>query len=112
MASTELDPFIEDILRDKKLPAIDDAVRTQLVSDLKDRLLDQIDRAIIEAAIQGTTSLMHAESLTEAVKLCQQHADAKDVVLLSPACASFDMFSGYVQRGQQFVACVNELNPQ
>ncbi|OGL23014.1 hypothetical protein A2791_05040 [Candidatus Saccharibacteria bacterium RIFCSPHIGHO2_01_FULL_46_30] len=66
MASTELDPFIEDILRDKKLPAIDDAVRTQLVSDLKDRLLDQIDRAIIEALpearIDGLNELLDREA--------------------------------------------------
>ena len=88
------------------------ALRDSLHKYTKLAVLMGEDRAIIEAAIQGTTSLMHAESLTEAVKLCQQHADAKDVVLLSPACASFDMFSGYVQRGQQFVACVNELNPQ
>ncbi|AMW77625.1 UDP-N-acetylmuramoyl-L-alanine--D-glutamate ligase [Acinetobacter sp. TGL-Y2] len=68
------------------------------------------DRAVIEQAIQGTTCLMHANSLKEAVALCEQHTQAHDVVLLSPACASFDMFTGYPERGRQFVALVNELN--
>lgn len=68
------------------------------------------DRAIIEKAIQGTTRLLHADSLEQAVLLCQQNTQPNDVVLLSPACASFDMFSGYPQRGQQFVALVNELH--
>lgn len=68
------------------------------------------DRTVIEQAIQGTTCLMHANSLKEAVALCEQHTQAHDVVLLSPACASFDMFTGYPERGRQFVALVNELN--
>ncbi len=67
------------------------------------------DRPIIEAAIEGTTTLLHAESLKEAVEFCQQHTQAHDVVLLSPACASFDMFKGYSERGHQFVECVNTL---
>ncbi|OTG81133.1 UDP-N-acetylmuramoyl-L-alanine--D-glutamate ligase [Acinetobacter sp. ANC 4648] len=86
------------------------ALRDSLHKYAKLAVLIGEDRSIIEAAIQGTTSIIHAESLKEAVKICQQHAHAKDVVLLSPACASFDMFTGYVQRGHQFVACVNELN--
>lgn len=48
-----------------------------------------------EKAIEGTTTLLHADSLQEAVALCQQNTHAHDVVLLSPACASFDMFTGY-----------------
>lgn len=68
------------------------------------------DRPVIEAAIQDTTTLLHAESLQQAVELCQQHIQAGDVVLLSPACASFDMFTGYPDRGHQFVRIVNELH--
>lgn len=52
-----------------------------------------------------------ADSLNQAIDICQQHTQANDVVLLSPACASFDMFTGYPDRGQQFVRCVHELNP-
>ncbi|OTG67230.1 UDP-N-acetylmuramoyl-L-alanine--D-glutamate ligase [Acinetobacter silvestris] len=86
------------------------ALRDSLSKYAKLVVLIGEDRSIIEAAIQGTTSIMHAETLKQAVEVCQQHAQAKDVVLLSPACASFDMFKGYEQRGHQFVACVNELN--
>ena len=68
------------------------------------------DRPVIEKAIEGTTVILHAETLQEAVALCQQHTQAQDVVLLSPACASFDMFTGYPQRGHRFVEYVNALN--
>ena len=68
------------------------------------------DAAVIEQAIQGTTIIQHANSLKHAVDLAQQATHAKDVVLLSPACASFDMFKSYNDRGHQFVACVNALN--
>ena len=63
----------------------------------------------IEKAIKDTTTLIHADSLQQAVELCQQHTQAHDVVLLSPACASFDMFKSYTDRGHQFVKCVNTL---
>lgn len=45
----ELDRFVRGIIADKALPGVDDDVREQLVKDLKERLLDQVDRAIIDA---------------------------------------------------------------
>ena len=86
------------------------ALRLSLEKYAKVAVLIGEDRTLIETAIQGTTELLHAESLQEAVELCQKNTHENDVVLLSPACASFDMFTGYVQRGHQFVAIVNELN--
>ena len=86
------------------------ALREALTKYAKVAVLIGEDRTMIENAIQGTTALLHAQSLEQAVHLCQQHTQANDVVLLSPACASFDMFKGYSQRGQQFVACVNALH--
>lgn len=55
----------------------------------------------------GDCQVLFADSLKHAVELCKNSVQAEDVVLLSPACASFDMFSGYPERGRQFVACVN-----
>lgn len=86
------------------------ALRQSLEKYAKLAVLIGEDRPVIEKAIQGTTELLHAETLQEAVALCQQHTQAQDVVLLSPACASFDMFTGYPQRGHRFVEYVNGLN--
>ena len=86
------------------------ALRQSLEKYAKLAVLIGEDRPVIEKAIQGTTELLHAETLQEAVALCQQHTQAQDLVLLSPACASFDMFTGYPQRGHRFVEYVNALN--
>ena len=85
------------------------ALRDSLTRYAKLAILIGEDRPIIEKAIDGTTRLFHADSLAQAVAIGQQHTQSNDVVLLSPACASFDMFTGYPQRGHQFVALVNEL---
>jgi len=50
-----------------------------------------------------------AASLEEAVLLASRHAVAGETVLLSPACASFDMFESYGHRGQVFKDCVMRL---
>lgn len=86
------------------------ALRESLQKYAKVAVLMGEDRSIIENAIVGTTTLLHAASLQQAVELCQQHTHAQDVVLLSPACASFDMFTGYPERGHRFVEYVNALN--
>ncbi len=49
-------------------------------------------------------------SMEEAVKLAREAAAPGDIVLLSPACASFDMFDNYEQRGRVFKELVNQLN--
>jgi len=50
-----------------------------------------------------------AESLAEAVRLARHQAKRGEVVLLSPACASFDMFESYEHRGEEFKKAVNNL---
>jgi UDP-N-acetylmuramoylalanine--D-glutamate ligase len=50
-----------------------------------------------------------ADDLESAVHAAQQRADSGDIVLLSPACASFDMFSSYADRGNVFTKSVLEL---
>jgi len=54
-------------------------------------------------------TLIDAASLEEAVNLCNEQAHAGDAVLLSPACASMDMFRNYAHRAEVFVKAVNHL---
>ena len=61
------------------------------------------DAPIIEAALASTgVSLMHAGSMDEAVQAAAARANPGDAVLLSPACASFDMFRDYEHRADVF----------
>jgi UDP-N-acetylmuramoylalanine--D-glutamate ligase len=56
------------------------------------------------------TEIKLIDSLDEAIRLTNQLAETGDVVLLSPACASYDMFENYEQRGQQFKNLVMSLH--
>ena len=65
---------------------------------------------MIEAALAATaTPLLSAVSLAEAVTLAAGRAHPGDAVLLSPACASFDMFRDYAHRAQVFCEAVEAL---
>lgn len=64
---------------------------------------------MLRQAWKGVASMSEAATLRDAVDLAAQGASAGDVVLLSPACASFDMFSDYQDRGRQFKALVHAL---
>jgi len=67
------------------------------------------DGPLLEEALSSCVAVLSASSLDQAVNIAAMRAKAGDVVLLSPACASFDMFSGYAQRGEAFCARVNAL---
>jgi UDP-N-acetylmuramoylalanine--D-glutamate ligase len=67
------------------------------------------DAALIEAALAGACPSERAGSLPEAVRAAARAARAGDTVLLSPACASFDMFRDYAHRGAVFAEAVREL---
>ena len=64
--------------------------------------------AKIESQIKGA-EVMHAETLQNAVKSAAQSAEAGDVVLLAPACSSFDQFRNYEHRGKTFKEVVRGL---
>ena len=63
----------------------------------------------IESQISGSVAIERADTLDHAVEIASQAARADDVVLLAPACASFDQFQNYEQRGRVFKALVHEL---
>jgi UDP-N-acetylmuramoylalanine--D-glutamate ligase len=68
------------------------------------------DANIIEAALQGCgVPLLHAADMNDAVHMSARLAQRGDAVLLSPACASFDMFRNYAHRAQVFIAAVHDL---
>jgi UDP-N-acetylmuramoylalanine--D-glutamate ligase len=56
------------------------------------------------------TKIKLVNSLAEAVQLANRLAESGDVVLLSPACASYDMFDNFQQRGQEFVKLVRRIS--
>jgi UDP-N-acetylmuramoylalanine--D-glutamate ligase len=67
------------------------------------------DAGLIARALGGSgVDLLRAGSMEEAVGLARARAQPQDVVLLSPACASFDMFRNYTHRGEVFTACARK----
>lgn len=64
---------------------------------------------IIQSFYNTIDTLVETRSMDEAVKLAQSFAQEDDTVLLSPACASFDLFKNYEERGDLFKAAVQKL---
>lgn len=91
---SEFDEFIE---------AFDNKVKLMV-------LLGQTADKIEEIAVRhGFTNIIKTDSLEKAVKICAENAVSGDVVLLSPACASWGMFKNYEERGKLFKEYVNSL---
>ena len=67
-----------------------------------------VDGPKIEAALQGRVRMQRAADMSEAVALAAAAAEPGQVVLLSPACASFDMYRGFEHRGAVFAECVQD----
>ena len=63
----------------------------------------------LEHVLGGEVETLRAISMASAVGAADEVAQAGDTVLLSPACASFDMFSGFAHRGSVFIDCVRAL---
>jgi UDP-N-acetylmuramoylalanine--D-glutamate ligase len=67
------------------------------------------DAPSIARALDGVCSVQFCADLAAAVQDCATRARAGETVLLSPACASLDMFRDYAHRGSVFAAAVKEL---
>ena len=68
------------------------------------------DAALIRTALEGAdVPMLDATTMEEAVNLAQQRAHPGDAVLMSPACASLDMFDNYAHRAKVFVDAVRQL---
>lgn len=66
------------------------------------------DKAIIQQALAGRTDIVDVADLRAAIALAAEKAAAGDVILFSPACASFDMFNNYEHRGELYCQWVLE----
>lgn len=68
------------------------------------------DAPLIEKALQGCGKpIVNARDMDEAVRIATDHAQAGDAVLMSPACASFDMYKNYLHRAETFIAAVKKV---
>ena len=68
------------------------------------------DNAKLLDFFDGVVTLSDTHSIEDAVKECARLAQEGDTVLLSPCCASFDLFKSYEDRGHQFKAIVKSMN--
>ena len=64
----------------------------------------------VASALDSTTSIVPASDMPRAVAYAREHAKPGDVVLLSPACASFDQYRNFEHRGEHFEELVRELS--
>jgi UDP-N-acetylmuramoylalanine--D-glutamate ligase len=64
---------------------------------------------IIRKDLEGAIAMTDCETMEQAVAYAREHASAGDTVLLSPACASFDQFNNYEERGKHFKHLVTQL---
>ncbi|HEX8562436.1 MAG TPA: UDP-N-acetylmuramoyl-L-alanine--D-glutamate ligase [Flavobacterium sp.] len=67
------------------------------------------NRKIIDAFGDVVDVLIEVQNMNDAVRMAQRFAEKGDTVLLSPACASFDLFENYEDRGKQFKMAVQNL---
>lgn len=77
-------------------------LRDLVAKKVRSAILIGVARPMLREAWQGVVEMVEAETLDEACRLSLQKAQKGDTVLLSPACASFDMFKHYQERGKLF----------
>ncbi|MFZ5876219.1 MAG: UDP-N-acetylmuramoyl-L-alanine--D-glutamate ligase [Nitrospirota bacterium] len=85
------------------------ALRPLAARRVKKAVLIGQARPQLRQTFEGVTTIAEAGGMDEAVRIASESAVPGDVVLLSPACASFDLFRDYEERGRRFKALVNAL---
>ncbi len=85
------------------------ALKSAVQARVRSVVLIGEDAAMIDQALGQVVPVVYAENMTEAVAMAAEQAQPGDSVLLSPACASFDMFKGFAHRGEMFVQAVEAL---
>ncbi len=86
-------------------------------SILKNRIKDQVKlliligeaRHVIHDTMKNYCDTKFADSMTDAVSMAYSFSNNKDVVLLSPGCASFDMYKNYIERGEHYCKTILAL---
>lgn len=84
-------------------------LRTSMATYVRSLVLIGEDADKMEQSLTDSVQVLRASSLDVAVNMARQEAKPGDVVLLSPACASLDMFRDFNHRGDVFTAVVNAL---
>jgi UDP-N-acetylmuramoylalanine--D-glutamate ligase len=84
------------------LPLVREKVKAIVCLGVDNDKLLEVFSGLCETVVQ-------TQSMIEAVKICQKIAEKNETVLLSPACASFDLFQNYEDRGDQFKKAVQNL---
>ena len=91
-------------------PEIIDHVKTLvLIGATSKAINDALEKAYNERGIEPCVKVLYANTYPEAVEFARQEAKPSDVVLLSPASTSFDMFKNFEERGNLFKSIVNSL---
>ncbi|MFM8346678.1 MAG: UDP-N-acetylmuramoyl-L-alanine--D-glutamate ligase, partial [Bacteroidota bacterium] len=88
-------------------------IREAVASKVKSLICLGKDNVKLKEAFSGVVSrILETQDVRALVRMALEQAEAGDVVLLSPACASFDLFKNYEDRGDQFRAAVLELQQE
>jgi UDP-N-acetylmuramoylalanine--D-glutamate ligase len=85
------------------------SLSAEITAFVKLTILIGEDAHQLAAALDGSCEIKYSDSLDEAIIQANHSAISGDTVLLSPACASFDMFDGFEHRGYCFETAVNAL---
>ncbi|MDP0589063.1 MAG: UDP-N-acetylmuramoyl-L-alanine--D-glutamate ligase [Candidatus Endonucleobacter bathymodioli] len=85
------------------------AMKDSVKNHVRHLILMGRDAEVLEKQLAGCAAVTRTKSLREAVVVAREVSRFGDVVLLAPACASFDMFTSFEHRGEQFCKIVNEM---